>query len=178
MRAHPEKRLLYLPHPRTASTSTEAWMDDHGWTDPAPSLDKHAPLSVLKKHTGQDFSGWSVATTVRNHFDALVSWSFVELAHMDFGPEWLERFVEACEYVEPGRLYPLHLEDADTVLRYEHLESGLSGWVGRTVALPTLHESEGRAGRGWREFYTPEMREAVERQFGDEMERIGYPMAA
>ncbi len=176
MRAHPEKRLLYLPHPRTASVATETWMDAHGWVDPAPDLNKHAPLSVLREHTGQMFEKWSVATTVRHHFDALVSWSFVEQSHLPFDTDWLDRFMEACIYVEQSALYPLHLDASDRVLRYESLESDLSEWVGVDVSLPVMHESEGRTGRLWRDFYDEALTDAVLGRFGREFRALGYSL--
>lgn len=172
VRAYPDRKLLYLPHPRTASTAIEYRLDTLGFVDPAPGLDKHAPLSELREYTGQRYSDWTVATTVRNHFDALVSWSFVEGG--TFGVGWLEAFADNCPYVTGDRLYPLHLEGADTVLRYESLERDLSTWLGGDVTLPALHVSTERQGRPYSEFYDETMCEVVTDAYGAEMDRLGY----
>lgn len=174
MRAHPDRKLLYLPHPRTASVATERMLDAMGFVDPAPRLDKHAPISELEDYTGQTFTGWSVATTVRNHFDALVSWSFVEHPSIPFGLDWLETFVESCVYVTGSALYPLHLETADVILRFERLESDLSEWLNVGVELGRAHVSEKRGGRPYQEFYNEDSREWVQRQYGAEMDDLGY----
>lgn len=174
MRAHPDRKLLYLPHPRTASVATEQMLDGRGFVDPAPDLDKHAPLSDLTEHTGQDLTEWSVATTVRNHFDALVSWSFVEYASLPFGVDWLERFVESCVYATESALYPLHLTAADVLLRYEQLERDLSAWLSTDVELGRAHVSEGRNGREYQQFYDTPSRKWVQDRYGGEMNNLGY----
>lgn len=173
MYVHEVARALYLAHPRTASSAT------------AKALQEQAGFQLVGDHhsgpNGLDLSGWTVMTTVRNHFDALVSLWFLQDRSPPLGPRFWESFLTSANgerYPDPRRLYALHLPVATDVLRFERLGSDLNTALATVglgpVTLGHHHRTEARAGRPYSEFYDSQSRAWVERQFGAEMRELGY----
>jgi hypothetical protein len=135
-------------------------------------------------------------TTVRNPFDSLVSlyvkrrdvltderWAtdtahnreLLALAKRTSFPEYLDTL-----YGGAGRqrLFGPHLEGADVVLRFEHLQADFDcvlqrlGVPGR-IEIPRHNVTTVRA-RDYRSYYSPEARAIVERVFAEDLERFGY----
>jgi hypothetical protein len=93
MYVHEDRKLVYLAHPRTASNATVAFLKTCGFVKalhPAVA-DHHAqlgpPVTLKNRHE------WTVATTVRNPLDTVVSWLFHE--RENFVPPMKEDEVES-----------------------------------------------------------------------------------
>ncbi len=127
--------------------------------------------------TKENRSKWIVFTTVRNHYDALVSWVCKRYKNRTQTPWDLEAFKTALRanvWVEGHSLWGRHMHSADVVMRYESLELNLESVLGFRLVIPPINVSEQRKGRPYREFYTDETREYVAERFGGEMRRFGY----
>lgn len=191
---HREKRLVFLAHPRTASVSTaralqaigfEKLGGDHHmrlWTEgrkrPAHLPDPKPWGETLVNRENRDT--WTVFTTVRNHFDTAVSWIFLKARGnpIEWSVETFQRALDYNHWVEPNRMFGLHLDDADIVLRYECLESQLRILLGahglELGPLPRMNTSQARAGRPYRAFYRAPTREYIEERFSQEMSELRY----
>jgi len=187
MYVHPGKRLAYLSNPKTASLSTAealllrgfvpvtspAGMETAAWRASKPSRIEHH--RTLSRHPG---AGWNVACAVRNHWDAWLSWYFYAgRPTVRFDAAWMRGFharFEQTYFPLPGRMWGLQEAFADTVLRYEVLESDLARWVGAPVELEVVNASGARGGRARFELYDEDAREYVASTFGAEIARFGY----
>lgn len=127
---------------------------------------------------------WTVFTTVRNHFDAAVSWVFRKYKARGGEPtEWnVEAFDlalgEANRWTTENRMWGLHGDDADVLLRHENLEEHLAAVLMANQvpapAVPHHNVSRDRAGRPYQGFYDNDTRAYIERRFGTEMQELGY----
>lgn len=176
---HPEARVAYLAHPRTASVATEeALLSRPGWRRSEGAQDRHAAADRIPEIG--DPGRWTLLTTVRNHWDAMVSFAHWKVFDMAFGTEYIEALVATTrEYIRPPRLWWRHLPRADHVLRYERLEADLAAAlasVGLAVPdrIPRANVSAGRDDPDHRPFYDAEAREAIRSLFGPEIEELGY----
>ena len=178
MMAHLADRRIHLAHARTASRATEKALERIGFQT-VPGLGRHARLyDAGSPVTPANRDEWSVSTTVRNHWDAAVSWVLWDLVDKPLlWDPWdirqLERvFRIAKPYIKGGRMYALHLDEADVMLRFETLDADLEDWVGGV-------ELE-RHGVSKRRHEIPPMTiEAftyIDRRFADEIERLGYAL--
>lgn len=166
---HPKKRLVYLAHPRTASVATAQALQRVGFLPSAVKRSgrHHDPLDDERQ-------GWRVLTTVRNAWDAAVSWVFFRCKGEP--PSWdLDTFKthlgELNHYIRDGRMW-WHLEQATRVLRFERLEGDLADEVGE-LGLPRVNVSADRHGRHYRDFYMPETRDFVGELFAPEIAALG-----
>lgn len=171
-------RAVYLAHPRTASHATARVLQDRcGFSKVAAPVDHHSGLYQAGPVTREDRAGWSVATAVRHHWDAVASW----MARMGFGPsttvrEVAERF-ERNPWVRDGRLWWPH-DGADVVLRYESLRDDLAAWCVRLGVddpgdLPAVNVGA-RDGAHYRDVMSADVARWVGETFGDEISRYGY----
>jgi hypothetical protein len=175
---HRDARLVYLAHPRTASSATAKALKGVGFE--MVSGDHHMALD-----TATGLWAASVATTIRCHFDKLVSLWY----HLDcdppLGPEFWAAFLGTANrerYPDPHRLYALHAAAATTLLRFERLQFDLNDWLTahgvEPVVLPHTNRTKARKGRHWRSYYDAATLLWVARQFGREMCDLGYLEAA
>lgn len=174
--------MIYLAHPRTASVATSVSLHHVGFKKLEPPSDHHSRLwDEGTPVTPGNRSEWTVMTTVRNHWDAAVSWAFKRFKTRD--PEtWdlaaYQCAFEANRWVQPDRMWWLHADDADVILRYESLEEDLRRVLtSRGLSVPTLirhNVSQNRRGRGYREFFNDESRDYIGDRFSGEIERFGY----
>ena len=148
MMVHHETRRIYLAHARVASRSTELALERVGF-ETVFGLGRHAQLyDKASPVTREARDAWTVATTVRDHWDAAVSWILWDLVekplHRDPWsiPELERVFRMAKNYIRGDQMYGLHLDDADVILRFETLEADLVSWVG-----PLELEHRGRSDR-------------------------------
>lgn len=134
--------------------------------------------------TKENRAEWTVFTTIRNHFDAAVSWVFRKYKTRGGEPkEWnVEAFDlalgEANRWTTEDRMWGLHGDDADVLVRYETLDEGLAAVCeGAGVTAPTVarhNVSRHRDGRPYQEFYDNDTRAYIERRFGTEMQELSY----
>ena len=140
--------------------------------------------------------GLRVVTTTRNPFDFYVaeyertrtrwvrelreptSWVFhtpgavdriVEAVTLDFDA-WL-----ACAIGEPPgsrRVNSGHVEEADVVLRMEHLETDVRDLIGLEIAVPQTNVTD--RDRAWWQAYGVTGRRLVEEAHAEDLERFGY----
>lgn len=187
MYVHPKLRVAYLAHPRTASQAT-AWalMQQVEFVKVLPDGDRvrevqgqhhDGPPAELAERVQRE--GWTVLTTVRNHYDALVSWWYYRNR-----PQGLDRFVRELPWMhtgyfpEPREMWALHSGLATRVLRYERLQRDLTRALERValgpVHVPTVNVSEERTRRAYRPYYDEATRRWVRHWWGEEMEELGY----
>ena len=205
MYVHQEAKLIYLAHPRTASNSTAAALMTVGFEKVVPG-DHHSRLSEAGPLMGlidpvdryEARSQWATFTTVRNHWDTVVSWMFAKYGGDDpltvwnlerfclvlgerfpFARSGPRRFTRQNPWVGDSTLWSRHGNDADITIRFERLAFGLTAvlnahGVSVPEALPHLMKSDARDGRPYQDFYTPQTRSYVADRFGAEIERYGY----
>ena len=140
--------------------------------------------------------GMRVVTTTRNPFDFYVaehtrtrtrwvhelrrpdSWvhdvpgavdRIVDAVTLDFDA-WLERAVGTP--VRPSRINRGHVDEADVVLRMEHLESDLAEHLGLELAVPPTNVTD-RERAYWRS-YSVASRRLVAEAHAEDLERFGY----
>ncbi len=181
-----EARLVYLAHPRTASSSvTRALQDECGFTN--EGANHHAKLNEFapSRQAGPPISGagWRVCTTVRHPLDALVSWWFYwtreRRAGDVFGRRWITHLWRVVEHFPVfGEMWALHLPDANCVLRFENIESELNMVLGGRglgpVELIHANAAEGREDRPYRTFYDESTLLWLEEVLGPENAALGY----
>lgn len=180
-----EKGMVYLAHPKTASQSTKAVLLDDGFVlsdkmgDSRPSKcgsKRTGHHRELVEHPGPE---WTVVTTIRNHFDAWVSWwAYSSRDGEEFDPDFIRRIRDRnpMYWPEENLMWGMHGRFADRILRYESIENDISVLLGKDVTLPRKNVSKKRRERPYREFYdgNEETREYIQSLFGDEIQRYGY----
>lgn len=194
----PSHRLVFLAQPRTASRAISKLILHMGGSGPHPR--HHAlNLELLEDLRGQGFRPFSV---VRNHWDAVVSWFFINAGHVGGYrssheekrkrfPRFLDHWLEKNEYIRrPGgvwtqgvnlspakanaspALYWIHAPASDLILRYENLQEEIGKLLGRGRELWPIQRSPRHA--DYRDYYTPTTRDLVMTTFWDEIEEYGY----
>jgi hypothetical protein len=178
MYAHREKKIAYLAHPRTASTSTAAALQTlPGWK----LTGSHGHHDGLHGIPGGERPEWLVLTTVRNPFDLVVSDSFSSFkklaaqGKLEFQVPLFREVVETNSWLR-RRFW--HVDEADVVMRFETIQNDLEAALAmRGEPMPELPRkavSASRAGRHYRDFYNDETRAYVEGAFAPELEAHGY----
>jgi hypothetical protein len=172
-------KLVFLASPRTGSRSVSHYLETvHGadpWGKRTRRQGHHSTdekmLAALRA------KGYTVAATVRNHWDHLVSW----FTHTDkgFGKEcvgrfdlWVFRFATQGNAYHKGHdRFGRFTEHADVILRYENLESDLAELVGTKAKLTRIGYTPREP---YQSYFTPEVAEFVGMWWRDEIERYGY----
>jgi len=169
-----EHNLYFLAQPRTASRAVAKVMMDLGAKQ---SADHHG--------IGKIPDGAFVMSTVRNHWDALVSWyTILQEARNLSLYQWITTHVvtgrtDAARHFIPHKLYWRYLPYTTYVLRYESLNDDLCWCLqrhGLTFGTTQVISDSGsnRAGRQYALFYDSRSIHAVYDYYGDEIERLGY----
>ena len=171
--------LIYLAHPKTASTSTMRVLLNAGFVKPNRH-DRHSTLYKDGTITPDNREKFYVFTTVRNHFDAAVSWAFMKKR----GGGWnLDLFKRALDpgsnpYIKEHSLWWMHSDDADRILKFESLQEDLDKLFTEyqipVAKLPMENVTNARGSRAYREFYNDTTRAYVEERFKDELEKFEY----
>ena len=183
-------KFLYLAHTRVASRATSALLQNMGgiYVDTGQSgggRGHHAHFYDAVKHC--DYSGETVVCTVRNHFDALVTWwlSFNRknnnsnsYSFYQFLCNLVERDTTFMTLFDNGQIkwFYRHLRWSNYILRYETLQEDLDTLfeiynLPKSI-LPRINVSEGRKPTGW--YYTQDSRNKVRQLFHDEMQELQY----
>lgn len=176
---HDGVRAIYLAHPRTASVATGTALERRGFDEIAGGhLTLEAARQASNVRVPDSLDSWTVFTTVRNHWDTVVSWLHLGSSEEPVTREAIRDLVDRRREIEPGRLFGLHLDAADVVLRYEHLQKGLDRLLDslglEPVEIPREHVSVTRPDAPYRELYDSETRSLVRELFGGEIERLDY----
>ncbi len=187
MYLHHEARLAYLANPRVASKSTAEALLSVGFAQvdnvcASPSGLHHLTVAESKR----DFAGWTVFTTVRNHWDTVASWllHWSDVADVPAGGRlWTVDEVRGALDVNPWvgehTLWHRHRGDTNALLRFENLDDDLRLvlWYHGGINMPSLSRvgaGEVRGGRPYQEFFDDETRDYVGQRFGDEISTLGY----
>lgn len=179
MYVHAEAKVIYLAHPRTASASTSSALTTIGFERPV-ERDHHCkvygPHSPVTPETREQ---WFVFTTVRNHWDAAVSWGYLSSSPptAKIWNETIFKDVLTTPWIEPNRMW-WHDQDADEILRFESLHRDfkrvLTACGLPTPELPHRNAAEGRSGRHYRQYYDGLAREYVAQRFKEEISKYDY----
>ena len=184
-------KFLYLAHTRVGSRATVAMLKAAGGEEVDTGLSgggrgHHAHFWNVVRHS--DYRGEMVVCTVRNHFEALVTWwmSFNRKGNncnqYSFG-EFLTELVARDEcfmtQMKNGQTWWFHRHArwSDHILRHETLQHDLNILM-QFHGLPprdlprNVNVTPDRPPT--RSFYTPFLRAKVEQMFRDEMKHYGY----
>ena len=170
-------KFCYIANARTGSQAvrdallnqTEAELIGSHHTTP----DDHPDIEI-----GPD---WTVCSTVRNHFDAMISWYFkIERTPKAMAPldVFLPRFCgNNPNFVKDGRLWWHGESYVNTFLRYEWLEADLNQALVKVglnpVDLPRVTDSK-RGGQPYQVFYKKATARWVGSYFAAEIAKLGY----
>jgi hypothetical protein len=178
----PEKKICFLANAKTASLATAFALNSLGFKHFG---DQHCiPAASGWPQWREIDNTWTIFSTVRNHYDVLVSWYFHNTrapeASKYFGRPF-ERFLYEwvdSEWFRDGQMYWKRASLCDRILRYETLQTDFSALL-YSCNLPAtkieLHNvSKNRKGRHWQEFYTDKSLQFVAGIFGEEMKLYGY----
>lgn len=187
-----DARLVYLAHPRTASRTTRDVLLRLGFEQEYDRTDERGSHHATFPE-GFDPKGYDVATTVRHHMDAFVSWWFYTSEKHRGGSTKPDRaFADALWdkrrrlFPDRTRLFSLHLPQATTALRFETLAEDLAGWLGRggigwnpgTSSGPLRWGHVGGRKRPaetrWRDVIRPDDVEQLAYRWREEMSELGY----
>lgn len=186
MYLHPEKKLVFLAQPHTASHSIAEALLLNGFQLGKSNISvvagaqrrpfHHADLDVGGHVRPENRHEWTVFSVVRNHFDLVLSraWKFANYAADFKGEEkWFRKALTPTWWVGQDTLFGRFRPQSDILLRFEILQEELEDITG-PITLPVIHENPHRQERSYREFYTPETRAMVEDRFWLEMKELGY----
>jgi len=165
-------KLLYLATPRTASTST------------ALALQKLGARTVRGGHhvgveAVAELEDELVFTTIRNPYDALVSW-YVRMDRTRGFPVSMAHFLRKYEHEDFARGDPpslfYHCRPGVEVLRWETLQEEFDALLMQlelpTVRLPRDNVTPKKG--PWRDYYDAEALEAVHARFGHDLDSWDY----
>lgn len=162
-------KVLFLAHPRTASTAMRNMLEAQGGQVINPHHIGFDEPEVKKQYHGEP-----VLVVIRNPYDMLVSWWGVRTWTRDRGST-LASFISGFNdmkgnFQRNGKLF-YHLPAATIVLRYEELDETLKPALTRlgikTFDLPHINETAGKG--DWRSYYDAAAIENANRRFGDEI---------
>lgn len=178
----PDLKSVFIHIPKNAGMSIEAVLGAAG----------HASLCDMFSKDGLDLEGWNVSAIVRNPYDRMVSvWAHGRQVG-DAPFEWPERFSDFVHQL-PTKLWQTHARP-----QYSFLitKNGLGGkgnlFVGRFEKLdeayrricalhgieeppPLIHKNRSNH-LPWREYYTPELIQVINRLYWEDFSYFDYPM--
>lgn len=171
MYIHEEKKLAYIAHPRTASqTTSKTLVDKLGFKLHASHHQYYDPLDPA----------WLIFATVRNPFDLLVSWWYLEVhktKQEETFPHYIHRRVnDPNYYMRKGLFFGQYL--CKEILHFENLQEEFNQLMLKVglppTEIPRRNVSDARKGRDFASYYTPELIDLVVEKFGDDIRNNGY----
>ena len=173
----PNKKFVFLAAPRTGSKAVaQALLEQRG----AILVGGHhtLPEDHPEYEIGKD---WVVCSTIRNHYDAMVSWYFkIERLENSMIPfiKFLPRFCENNpNFAQSGELWGKTLAASNTIIRYEWLQAGIDTALVKAdlppVDLPQVVDSK-RGERPYQACYKRPERTWVSDYFRTELAKCGY----
>lgn len=112
-------------------------------------------------------------TTVRNHWDIIVSWWLLMYPPNEVKNRELEWFIwngNHSYFAKGNRIFWLHY--ADVYLKYETLAQDLGKLLNRRVVLPLVGKTEIK--KDYKSYYDKNSWEAVYERFHEEIDLFGY----
>lgn len=173
MYVHPEKDLVYLAHPRTASRATKEALGQRGFR------------MIGAHHSGppqHDLTGKKAFCVIRNHWDAICSWYYNWFNSTDkpLTAKWIRSYTgQNPNYFRPeGLWWYTWVEPTPVILRYETLQEDLDHFLEnqgiKPIRLPVIGKTKGRPRPGWKTLHTAETVATVYEMWGHEIDRFGY----
>lgn len=157
-------KLIFLEHPRTASTSMRTALQKIG----GKTKSRHTLFLPERNEM--------IACTVRNPFDVLVSWWLIIGAR--YGFKTFKDFVRRCDndfMVKQGNLF-YFAHHAHFILRFENLQNDLDRMLDRLrlarVQLPHLNGTSKKL--SYHNYYDPETIKIVAERFRSELLAFHY----
>jgi predicted deacetylase len=162
----PKYKFAYLAAPRTASKATSQALLARG----ATLFGSHHSIEDLPP-------GWVIASTVRNHWDAMISWWFKNGKIGKF-EEFLPRFcLNNPNFVINHTLWAKYIDKSTHILRFESLQRDLDAvleFAGiEPMKLPLVLDSK-RENAPYQIFYKRFAKDWVQNYFNDEIQKYGY----
>ena len=131
---HRAARLLFIAEAHTAGRSTAAALQRAGGEASAKHHDRLRDVLSQGLVSSDELEELLVVSTVRNHFDALVTW-WIHRGRGRAFSDFLRLLVTLPGQLRGDRLYWRCFDDSDLVLRYEHLERQLGQLMARRAGL-------------------------------------------
>lgn len=178
---HPEKRLIFLAHPRGGSRTIRETFKLVGFEEVGAHHEPPNPrifqMDLLPHCT--------LVTNTRNHYDAWTSWFFAAMGQADdalsqWTPEWCADWIEGNPHgFKLPRMWRF-LGDFPgiEIIRFENLREEVFSFLDRFELKPPRFFHEGknqfREGRRYQDVMPEEVRRFISYTFKDEIEELGY----
>lgn len=173
----PEWKFAFLAAPRTGSKAIARALLDHRG---AELIGSHHTLPDDHPEIEID-SSWTVCSTIRNHWDAMISWWFkIERTAKAMTPlaKFLPRFcANNPNFVQDGQLWNKTLSYSNAVLRYEWLQADFDLALVRAGMAPldmTKIVDSTRMATPYQVCYKQATKLWVGKQFAKEIAKCGY----
>ena len=169
MYLHEKMKVIFIAHPRTASSATSHLLLSLGFKVVA---DHHR---IIRKAIQRDDL---VFATVRHPLDVFVSWYCNKKREQASFSEWLPVFLEQATIMQDG-LFP-GTPHCTHILKYESLQKYFTrfmihaGFQEDQLEIPYRNVSMRRKGRPFMSYYTPKTIQMVTERFQDEFKQHGY----
>jgi len=170
-------KIVFLANPRTGSQAVTKYLVD---TFPEAIWTEKRHHCTLIEFAGLDprllgcpnfhLENEVTCTTVRNHWDTIVTWYLLMYPKQNVSLEWFIWNGEHDYFARGNQLFWLH--HADVYLRYETLKYDLGYLLGRKVVLPVVGATEEKD--HYKNYYNKNSWEAVRERFLDEIIAFGY----
>jgi hypothetical protein len=173
-------KILFLANPRTGSQAVTKYLVDNYPEAIWSKCRHHATLKELAGFNPKllgcgnyHLDDEVTCTTVRNHWDIIVSWWLLMYPEGCVRVRELEWFIwngTHSYFAKGNKLFWLHY--ADVYLKYETLEDDLGRLLNRNVKLPHIGKTENK--KNYKSYYDKDSWEAVYERFHEEIEMFGY----
>ncbi len=179
----PEKKICFLANPKTASLATAQTLEMLGFKSFG---DQHCIPAASGWRRWQEIDDtWIVFSTVRNHFDLMVSWFFhntkTPAASKYFGwpfERFLYEWAHNPKWFRNNQVYWERTPLCNRILRYETLQTDfcdlLTGCGLQDLTLQVANVSKNRRARAHHGFYSKKSIEFMVSKFGAEMSLYNY----
>lgn len=178
MYLHHGKKLMFLTQPRSGSRAVAKALKIVGFE----GYGNHV-LPTERRRSGRplplDVTAYETASTIRNHFDLMVSFylHFSEVSPPSpFGIDFMKSLeILDGKHFQDGKAFRYRVA-SDVMFRFESLQEDVNRWLERyglpAVVLPLIGASKDR--KPYREYYDVHSRMYVEWVYGEEMKELNY----
>ncbi len=166
---HFDKKVGFIAHPRTASSST------------AHVLMQQMGFVIKGDHHAFDptwnLNDWEFFCTVRNPFDVMVSWFYNQKREKPFS-RWLPEFLDGCQFLQGERMF-FGQSACKHIIHFENLQDDFDR-VMHDVGLPLmrlpLRNVSARESSSFMGYYNPRTAKMVTDRFRQDFLNNHYRM--